>query len=189
MDVLWVVALLFWLSGLAFAAWMTARLTPPRRYGPAEETLRHRLARGDISAAEYERDRDILLREPARTGWREWLWGDPGTAARPGRPAPVVFADGSLVTLLTAAEIADKLGERNREATAQIRRTVRVLGPERALGLLSRALDMDRHVSGSAAAGIRATPRETYFRLVREAATPEQSERIFAQWREIRPSR
>lgn len=189
MDVLWVVALLAWLSGLTFAAWLTARLTPPRRYGPAEETLRQRLARGDISAGEFERYRDLLVRGSARIGWREWLWGDVAAPGHPVRPAPVVFADGSLVTLLTAAEIADKLGERDQNATAQIRRTVRVLGPERALGLLSRALETARHASGSAVGGARATPGETFFRLVREAATPEQSERIFAQWREIRPAR
>lgn len=189
MDVLWVVALLVWLSGLAFAAWLTARLAPPRRYEPAEETLRQRFARGDVSAEEFERNRDLLVRGLARSGWREWLWGDVAAQAHPVRPAPVVFADGSLVMLLTAAEIADKLGERDQESTAQIRRTVRVLGPERALGLLSRALETARHTTGSTAQGARATPGETFFRLVREAASPEQSERIFAQWREIRPAR
>jgi hypothetical protein len=72
MDVLWVVVLLVWLPGLAFAAWLAARLTPPRRYAPAEEMLRlrfpvgHAQLVGDLRRGEERHERAV--REDDRSG-------------------------------------------------------------------------------------------------------------------------
>lgn len=69
----WVlVPLLFWVGLLAFVAWIVTRLFPRRRDGgaagatsrdPAEEILRERFARGEISTEEYLRSLKILRGE------------------------------------------------------------------------------------------------------------------------------
>lgn len=59
---------LFWGGILALVAWAITRIFPSRRDGeqaearrnPAEELLRARFARGEISAEEYEERRRIL---------------------------------------------------------------------------------------------------------------------------------
>ena len=65
---------LFWIGLLALVAWIVTRLFPRRREGgggtgpasrrdPAEEILRERFARGEISTEEYLRSREILRGE------------------------------------------------------------------------------------------------------------------------------
>ncbi len=67
----WVlVPFLFWVGLLALVAWVVTRLFPRRRDGggttsrdPAEEILRERFARGEISTDEYLRSLQILRGE------------------------------------------------------------------------------------------------------------------------------
>jgi putative membrane protein len=66
--------LLFWGGVLFLIAWIVARLFPRNRPAdrreaprdPAEEILRERFARGEISAEEYGRSLEILRGEPRR---------------------------------------------------------------------------------------------------------------------------
>ncbi len=69
----WVlVPFLFWIGLLVLVAWIVTRLFPRRRDGggtgpasrdPAEEILRERFARGEISTDEYQRSLQILRGE------------------------------------------------------------------------------------------------------------------------------
>lgn len=62
---------LFWVGLLALVAWIVTRLFPSRRGGPgpagrkdpAEEILRERFARGEITTDEYLRSLEILRDE------------------------------------------------------------------------------------------------------------------------------
>jgi putative membrane protein len=58
---------LFWVGLLALVAWIVTRLFPSRRGGagpasrdPAEEILRERFARGEITTEEYLRSLEVL---------------------------------------------------------------------------------------------------------------------------------
>ncbi|MCA3748647.1 MAG: SHOCT domain-containing protein [Rubrobacter sp.] len=68
---LWMlVPALFWIGLLALIAWAIVRIFPSNRGGgearrdPAEEILRERFARGEISAEEYERGLETLRGSP-----------------------------------------------------------------------------------------------------------------------------
>lgn len=63
---------LFWVGLLALVAWVVTRLFPRRRDGgatgtasrdPAEQILRERFARGEVTAEEYGRALEILRDE------------------------------------------------------------------------------------------------------------------------------
>ncbi len=77
-------------------------------------------------------------------------------------------------------QLAAALGETAGQAQAQIRRIVRLLGPERALAFLTRTEEVE------AAGGLmlpggsrRRTKGGVYFRLVRDALSPEERRKIF----------
>ena len=53
-------ALLVVVGLLAVAVWATTRVLPSRRGDPAEEIIRERFARGEISAEEYVQSYEVL---------------------------------------------------------------------------------------------------------------------------------
>ncbi len=72
---------------LAVAAWGVTRLLPPRRGEPArsaEEILRERFARGEISAEEYVKSYQVLYETPPQRSYEDYL-RDLMDRLRPGR--------------------------------------------------------------------------------------------------------
>jgi putative membrane protein len=73
---------------LAVAAWGATRLLPARRgerAGSAEEILRERFARGEISAEEYKKSYEVLRREtPSQRSYEDYV-RDVMERLRPGR--------------------------------------------------------------------------------------------------------
>ena len=61
---------------LAVAAWGVTRLLPSRRgerAGSAEEILRERFARGEISAEEYVKSYEVLHETPSRRSYEDYV--------------------------------------------------------------------------------------------------------------------
>ena len=70
------VALLVLAALLAVAAWGATRLLPPRRgerAGSAEEILRERFARGEISAEEYVKSYRVLHETPSQRSYEDYV--------------------------------------------------------------------------------------------------------------------
>jgi uncharacterized membrane protein len=65
------------LAGLmAVAAWGMTRILPSRRgerTGSAEETLRERFARGEISAEEYVKSYQVLHETPSQKSYEDYV--------------------------------------------------------------------------------------------------------------------
>jgi hypothetical protein len=83
----WGVAILVLAGLLAVAAWGVTRLLPPRRGEPArsaEEILRERFARGEISAEEYVKSYQVLHETPSQRSYEDYL-RDLMDRLRPGR--------------------------------------------------------------------------------------------------------
>ena len=87
MAILVLAGLLAVLAGLlAVAAWGVTRLLPYRRgerAGSAEEILRERFARGEISAEEYLKSYEVLQETPSRRGYEDYV-RDAMERLRPG---------------------------------------------------------------------------------------------------------
>ena len=82
------IAVFFLVSLLAVAAWGVARLLPFRRgerAGSAEEILRERFARGEISAEEFVQSYEVLRETPPREKSYEDYVRDAMEQLRPGR--------------------------------------------------------------------------------------------------------
>ncbi len=72
---------------LAVAAWGGARVLPSRRggrAGSAEEILRERFARGEISAEEYVKAYQVLHETPSQRSYEDYV-RDLMDRVRPGR--------------------------------------------------------------------------------------------------------
>ena len=72
---------------LAVAAWGVTRLLPSRRGGQAdsaEEILRERFARGEISAEEYVKSYQVLHETPSQRSYEDYV-RDLTERLRPGR--------------------------------------------------------------------------------------------------------
>ena len=72
---------------LAMAAWGVTRLLSSRRggqAGSAEEVLRERFARGEISAEEYVKSYEVLHETPPRRSYEDYV-RDLMDRLRPGR--------------------------------------------------------------------------------------------------------
>lgn len=72
---------------LAVAAWGVSRLLPSRRSewaSSAEEILRERFARGEISAEEYLKSYEVLHETPSRRSYEDYVRDLMGRV-RPGR--------------------------------------------------------------------------------------------------------
>jgi len=70
------IALLVLAGLLAVAAWGVTRFLPSRwgaRAGSAEEILRERFARGEISAEEYVKSYEILHETPSRRSYEDYV--------------------------------------------------------------------------------------------------------------------
>ncbi len=70
------VAILVLAGLLAVAAWGVTRLLPSRRgeqAGSAEEILRERFARGEISAEEYVKSYEVLQETPSRRSYEDYV--------------------------------------------------------------------------------------------------------------------
>ncbi len=80
-------AILVWGGLLAVAAWGATRLLPSLlggRTGSAEEILRERFARGEISAEEYVKSYDVLRERPSQRSYEDYV-RDAMARLRPGR--------------------------------------------------------------------------------------------------------
>ena len=72
---------------LAVGAWGVTRILPSRRgerAGSAEEILRERFARGEISAEEYVKSYEVLHETPSRRSYEDYV-RDLMDRLRPGR--------------------------------------------------------------------------------------------------------
>ena len=72
---------------LAVAAWGATRILPSRRgerAGSAEEILRERFARGEISAEEYTKSYEVLRETPSQRSYEDYV-RDVMERLRPGR--------------------------------------------------------------------------------------------------------
>jgi uncharacterized membrane protein len=81
------IAILVLAGLLAVAAWGVTRLLTPRRgerVGSAEEILRERFARGEISAEEYVKSYEVLHETPPRRSYEDYV-RDLMDRLRPGR--------------------------------------------------------------------------------------------------------
>lgn len=81
------VAILVLAGLLAVAAWGVTRLLPARqgeRAGSAEEILRERFARGEISAEEYVKSYQVLHETPSQRSYEDYV-RDLMERLRPGR--------------------------------------------------------------------------------------------------------
>ena len=81
------VAVLILAGLLAVAAWGASRILPPRqgdRAGSAEEILRERFARGEISAEEYVKSYQVLRETPSQRSYEDYV-RDLTDRLRPGR--------------------------------------------------------------------------------------------------------
>ena len=81
------IAILVLAGLLAVAAWGVARLLTPRRgerAGSAEEILRERFARGEISAEEYVKSYEVLHETAPQTSYEKYV-RDLMDRLRPGR--------------------------------------------------------------------------------------------------------
>ncbi len=70
------IAILVLAGLLAVAAWGATRLLPSRRgerAGSAEEILRERFARGEISAEEYLKSYEVLQETPSRRSYEDYV--------------------------------------------------------------------------------------------------------------------
>ena len=70
------IAILFLVGLLAVAAWGVKRFLPSRRggrTGSAEEILRERFARGEISAEEYLKSYEVLQETPSRRSYEDYF--------------------------------------------------------------------------------------------------------------------
>jgi putative membrane protein len=80
-------AILVLVALLAVAAWGVTRLLPSlrgERAGSAEEILRERFARGEISAEEYVRSYQVLRETPPQRSYEDYV-RDVMERLRPGR--------------------------------------------------------------------------------------------------------
>ena len=80
------IALLVVAGLLAVAAWGVTRLLPSlrgERAGSAEEILRERFARGEISAEEYLKSYEVLQETPSRKSYEDYV-RDAMDRLRPG---------------------------------------------------------------------------------------------------------
>ena len=80
------IAILVLAGLLAVAAWGVTRLLPPRRgdrADSAEEILRERFARGEISAEEYQKSYEVLRETPPRRSYEDYVQ-DAMERLRPG---------------------------------------------------------------------------------------------------------
>jgi putative membrane protein len=71
-----VVAILILAGLLAVAAWGVTRLLPSlrgERAGSAEEILRERFARGELSAEEYVKSYEVLQETPSRRSYEDYV--------------------------------------------------------------------------------------------------------------------
>ena len=83
----WGIPILVLAGLLAVAAWGVPRLLHSRRSeraGSAEEILRERFARGEISAEEYVRAYEVLQETPSRRSYEDYV-RDAMDRLRPGR--------------------------------------------------------------------------------------------------------
>jgi putative membrane protein len=81
------VAFLVLASLLAVAAWGATRNLPSRRgerAGSAEEILKERFARGEISAEEYVKSYEVLRETPSQRSYEDYV-RDVMERLRPGR--------------------------------------------------------------------------------------------------------
>ncbi len=81
------IAILVLAGLLAVAAWGVTRLLPSRRgerAGSAEEILRERFARGEISAEEYVKSYEVLHETPSQRSYEDYV-RDLMDRLRPGR--------------------------------------------------------------------------------------------------------
>ncbi len=72
----WSMGVLVLAGLLAVAAWGVTRILPSRRgerAGSAEEILRDRFARGEISAEEYVKAYEILHETPSRRSYEDYV--------------------------------------------------------------------------------------------------------------------
>ncbi len=72
----WGIPILVLAGLLAVAAWGATRLLPSRRGerpGSAEEILRERFARGEISAEEYVKSYEVLQEIPSRRSYEDYV--------------------------------------------------------------------------------------------------------------------
>ena len=83
----WGFAVLVLAGLLAVAAWGVTRLLPSlggERAGSAEEILRERFARGEISAEEYVKSYEVLHEKPSQRSYEDYV-RDAMDRLRPGR--------------------------------------------------------------------------------------------------------
>ena len=83
----WGFAVLVLAGLLAVAAWGVTRLLPSvrgERAGSAEEILRERFARGEISAEEYVKSYEVLREKPSQRSYEDYV-RDAMDRLRPGR--------------------------------------------------------------------------------------------------------
>jgi putative membrane protein len=81
------IAILILAGLLAVAAWGVTRILPSRRgkrAGSAEEILRERFARGEISAEEYVKSYQVLHETPSQRSYEDYV-RDLMERLRPGR--------------------------------------------------------------------------------------------------------
>jgi len=81
------IAILILAGLLAVAAWSVTRILPSRRgerAGSAEEILRERFARGEISAEEYVKSYQVLHETPSQRSYEDYV-RDLMERLRPGR--------------------------------------------------------------------------------------------------------
>ena len=81
------VAILILAGLLAVAAWGVTRILPSRRgerAGSAEEILRERFARGEVSAEEYVKSYEVLQETPPQRSYEDYV-RDIMERLRPGR--------------------------------------------------------------------------------------------------------
>ncbi len=81
------IAILVLAGLLAVAAWGVTRILPSRRgerAGSAEEILRERFARGEISAEEYVKSYEVLRETPSQRSYEDYV-RDLMDRLRPGR--------------------------------------------------------------------------------------------------------
>ncbi len=81
------IALLVLAGLLAVAAWGVTRFLPSRRggrAGSAEEILRERFARGEVSAEEYVKSYEVLQETPPQRSYEDYV-RDTMERLRPGR--------------------------------------------------------------------------------------------------------
>ncbi len=77
-------ALMVLVGLLAVAAWGVTRVLPSRRGEQAEEIIRERFARGEISAEEYVQSYEVLRETPSRRSYEDYV-RDVMERLRPGR--------------------------------------------------------------------------------------------------------